>query len=280
MESSRREFVAGALAGGCAFCLSCGGGSEVRAAALKAGTVAVGSKSDYAADGIFDKFAGEQVMIVRASGKLYACSAICTHKERALKVVQGQMRCPSHGSRFDAEGKVIKGPAKQELVRFAISARRKRTAHRRSLEAIRLVPLERRGQLRRGILTSPRTQSLPGFDLAGYRSVMNISRNAAAVTTTAVAATAACVALPNRWNLWRPIVTRIASGMDAMKYTTLTTMRRGGSPERMIARTNNTPNPADSHVLTAAPIHAFSGGSVSPTVSCSSRPAFGTAGRK
>jgi nitrite reductase/ring-hydroxylating ferredoxin subunit len=122
-NSSRREFVAGTLAAGCGFCLTCGSGHDALARVqLKTGPLDVGSTADYAGDGIFDKFAAEQVMIVREGKRLYACSAICTHKERTLKVVQDQLRCPSHGSRFDAEGKVVKGPAKKELSRFGISA--------------------------------------------------------------------------------------------------------------------------------------------------------------
>jgi len=101
-----------------------GGASEALAAPIevKTGPVKVGNVSDFAADGIFDQFAkSEQVVIVRQGGKLSACSAICTHKQAILKGVEGQMRCPSHGSRFNPDGSVVKGPAKRPLDHLAIS---------------------------------------------------------------------------------------------------------------------------------------------------------------
>jgi Rieske Fe-S protein len=75
------------------------------------------------ADGIFDKYAkSEQVILVRGGGKLSACSAICTHKQAILKQVDGQMRCPSHGSRYAPDGSVVKGPSRRPLDHFAITA--------------------------------------------------------------------------------------------------------------------------------------------------------------
>jgi Rieske Fe-S protein len=37
-----------------------------------------------------------------------------------LKVVDGQPRCPAHGSRFDVNGKPTKGPADKALPRYAV----------------------------------------------------------------------------------------------------------------------------------------------------------------
>jgi Rieske Fe-S protein len=89
---------------------------------VKTGPVQVGNVSEYAADGVFDKFAkSEQVVLVREGGRLSACSAICTHKQAILKGVEGQPRCPSHGSRFAPDGSVVKGPAKRSLEHLAIS---------------------------------------------------------------------------------------------------------------------------------------------------------------
>jgi Rieske Fe-S protein len=45
----------------------------------------------------------------------------CTHQEQPLTVGVGQLSCASHGSTFDMEGKVIKAPAKQDLLKFKTS---------------------------------------------------------------------------------------------------------------------------------------------------------------
>jgi nitrite reductase/ring-hydroxylating ferredoxin subunit len=127
MESTRREFVTAAaaatVAAGCALCTFCAGNASAARVEIKEGEVEVGNKSDYDKDGVFGKFArDEQVILVRHEGKLYACSALCTHKTAHLKVVDGQIRCPSHGSRFGDDGKVTKGPARKDLPRFAIKS--------------------------------------------------------------------------------------------------------------------------------------------------------------
>lgn len=116
--------AAAATAAGCAYCIFGGGGGQALAAPIevKTGPVKVGNVSEYAAEGISDKYAkSEQVIIVRQGGKLSACSAICTHKQAIVKQVEGQIRCPSHGSRYDANGSVIKGPAKRPLDHFTIT---------------------------------------------------------------------------------------------------------------------------------------------------------------
>ncbi len=53
---------------------------------------------------------------------VFALSSICTH--RACKVqVQDDLTflCKCHGSRFDLDGKVTKGPAKRDLPRLAVA---------------------------------------------------------------------------------------------------------------------------------------------------------------
>jgi nitrite reductase/ring-hydroxylating ferredoxin subunit len=119
-QTTRREFVT-AAATACALCTLCGTDAFGARVQPKEGEVAVGETSDYAKDGVFDKYAkDEQVILVRHKDKLYACSGLCTHKTAQLKVVDGQIRCPSHGSRFAEDGKVTKGPARKDLPRFAI----------------------------------------------------------------------------------------------------------------------------------------------------------------
>jgi len=125
MKPTRREFVAaaGATVAGCAFCVFGAGAAMAAPFQVKTGPVSVGNLSDFTADGIFDQFArSEQVVLIRRGGMLSACPAICTHKQAILKGVEGQLRCPTHGSRYAPDGSVVKGPAKQPLDHLAIAA--------------------------------------------------------------------------------------------------------------------------------------------------------------
>lgn len=77
--------------------------------------------ADFDADGIFDKFAkSRRLLIIRKGDKLIACSSMCTHKNAPLSRKDDHMRCAKHGSEFDAEGIILKGPAKTSLPRCAI----------------------------------------------------------------------------------------------------------------------------------------------------------------
>jgi len=50
-------------------------------------------------------------------GKVHACSAVCTHMKGLVRwnSTEKSWDCPIHGSRFDKFGKVIHGPAAQNL---------------------------------------------------------------------------------------------------------------------------------------------------------------------
>ncbi|HRH43715.1 MAG TPA: Rieske (2Fe-2S) protein [Pyrinomonadaceae bacterium] len=62
-----------------------------------------------------------KVIIVHAEGGFKAYSAVCTHKGATIGYDEkSQMLvCPSHGSKFDAEGKNAGGPAKTPLPVYA-----------------------------------------------------------------------------------------------------------------------------------------------------------------
>lgn len=55
------------------------------------------------------------VSISRDEGGVYAVSLICTHLGCIVKPVASGFDCPCHGSRFDRNGSVIKGPAPRPL---------------------------------------------------------------------------------------------------------------------------------------------------------------------
>ena len=124
---NRRQFVAAAAAMACGAAMPCQWCMGAEAEQPKddkpqSTTVDAGALSDYAKDGVWDKFAkSDKVLIVRHEGKLFAPSATCTHKKYTLRLKEGVIVCPGHGSRFTEMGVPIKGPAKVPLFRYGIS---------------------------------------------------------------------------------------------------------------------------------------------------------------
>jgi len=66
----------------------------------------------------------ERVIVVNTPDGYKACSAICLHKNCEVEylVAERQFNCPCHRSRFDENGKVLKGPAKVDLKPFEAAA--------------------------------------------------------------------------------------------------------------------------------------------------------------
>ena len=138
-ELNRRSFMAAAAAAACA-CALC----PLASAAAKddedddddddkvpdvpKGPVDVGALADFKKDGVYDKWIKpNHLIVVRDKGRLFAETAICTHKGVLLKEKEGQLFCPKHSSRFTVQGVPAPkpngklGPAKKPLVHFAIS---------------------------------------------------------------------------------------------------------------------------------------------------------------
>ena len=113
MEMNRRQFVIAATAASA--CIAGGMSCEAHAASADPTPkqpVECGSVSDYSHDGAFDTFAKDKrIMLVRKSGRLYATTATCSHRNCVIKSVANDLRCPCHGSRFTLDGTVAKGPA-------------------------------------------------------------------------------------------------------------------------------------------------------------------------
>jgi Rieske Fe-S protein len=59
--------------------------------------------------------AGRAVAVYRDAEGIYAISTICTHLGCVVKPNPEGFECPCHGSRFDAAGGVVKGPAPRAL---------------------------------------------------------------------------------------------------------------------------------------------------------------------
>ena len=65
--------------------------------------------------------AGDRVYAV-APDRQEAISLTCTHQGCTVQVAEnGEFHCPCHGAVFDAEGRVVRGPAQRDLPRFQVA---------------------------------------------------------------------------------------------------------------------------------------------------------------
>jgi Rieske Fe-S protein len=84
--------------------------------------VNVGPAGLYSMDGVYTKYRNQGFFLVRRGTTFFAISAICTHRKCKLEREQDDtFYCPCHGSIFDADGKVTKGPARRNLPAFGLS---------------------------------------------------------------------------------------------------------------------------------------------------------------
>lgn len=64
----------------------------------------------------------QRLFVFNSDAGFYAISSICTHLGCNVNHVPGRgFTCPCHGSRFDANGQVVRGPAPQPLALFGLS---------------------------------------------------------------------------------------------------------------------------------------------------------------
>jgi cytochrome b6-f complex iron-sulfur subunit len=61
------------------------------------------------------------VAVFRDEDGVYAISKVCTHLGCIVNPVPTGFDCPCHGSRFDAKGEVIRGPAPKPLEWLAVA---------------------------------------------------------------------------------------------------------------------------------------------------------------
>lgn len=66
-------------------------------------------------------FPAERLALLRDGGGLYALSLVCTHLGCTVSVSAGALTCPCHGSIFDRQGRVLKGPADRPLGRLKVA---------------------------------------------------------------------------------------------------------------------------------------------------------------
>jgi nitrite reductase/ring-hydroxylating ferredoxin subunit len=119
---TRRRFLemvaqGGALASAASLGVGCGAGGL-------GGTYAAGNVSAFPA-GTLRAFSSDPVAVGHDAGGIYAMSLICTHAGCNI-AMQGAVSasgvvCNCHGSRFDAQGNRLAGPARTPLDHLAVT---------------------------------------------------------------------------------------------------------------------------------------------------------------
>jgi cytochrome b6-f complex iron-sulfur subunit len=70
--------------------------------------------------------AERRLFVFNSPEGFHVVSAVCTHLGCNLTFVEGRgFECPCHGSAFDADGRVVTGPAAWPLPRYAVSLSRR-----------------------------------------------------------------------------------------------------------------------------------------------------------
>ena len=76
----------------------------------------------FSSDRVYDSYREQGYFLIRRDNTLFALSSICTHKGCKVRATADQtFLCRCHGSAFDRDGKVKKGPATKNLPRLAIA---------------------------------------------------------------------------------------------------------------------------------------------------------------
>jgi len=128
MEMNRRQFVllTSALFVGCerqSDSVPTTAASEpVPTSAPATQEIDAGPLDEFGTDRVYDSHRDKGFFVIRRDDKLFAMSSICTHKGCKVRVADDQaFYCKCHGSTFDKDGKVTKGPAVRSLPRLEIA---------------------------------------------------------------------------------------------------------------------------------------------------------------
>jgi nitrite reductase/ring-hydroxylating ferredoxin subunit len=68
---------------------------------------------------VIPKGSADPIYVLALGGRRYAAvSPICTHLGCTVEIEQARLVCPCHGSTYDREGKVVRGPAEKALTSY------------------------------------------------------------------------------------------------------------------------------------------------------------------
>jgi len=81
---------------------------------------AIGPASEFPPDSV-TFLDDRRLFVFNSADGFYAISATCTHLGCTVKRSATGFDCPCHGSRFDENGRVIRGPAPEPLAWYALS---------------------------------------------------------------------------------------------------------------------------------------------------------------
>jgi cytochrome b6-f complex iron-sulfur subunit len=137
MNLNRRDFLAGCA--GCALALPLAGCTAVNPAPLlnadADGTVTVGVLLKGPGDQVKVRLPGvsDPVLVWRSDRGYGAASIVCTHRgsEVHFDAAEGRLVCPSHGSQFGQDGRVLAGPAARPLTSYRVEVDGERLTLRR-----------------------------------------------------------------------------------------------------------------------------------------------------
>jgi nitrite reductase/ring-hydroxylating ferredoxin subunit len=121
---SRREVLRGGVAAaGAVSLLATMPAACMQASAAPSGPVPAGNVADIQA-GTLTLVEGENVILGRDQGGLYAMTRVCTHQGQLVSVVSigglPALHCYAHGSEFSMNGIVTHGPAGRDLEHFQV----------------------------------------------------------------------------------------------------------------------------------------------------------------
>jgi Rieske Fe-S protein len=60
-------------------------------------------------------------VLATPTGEYRAVSPICTHRGCTVDVHGARLVCPCHGSTYDREGRVLRGPAQRALTTYSVT---------------------------------------------------------------------------------------------------------------------------------------------------------------